>query len=231
MLSTGGTTTIGLYDFKKQLEDYSGKADKTYVDNALTGFTNGAAKFYPTLAEANADIANIGIKDKVEVGEVANGGTWYKATAGATSLTKSPYDPLAQAKQSAASLSAIGRWLTEDSKKEIASLGEASTKYLIAKAVKKITVINPSTGKQYKLGTVLKNWSPTGSRISIADDTGIVSEITIPLATVVSGVQEYSSSGLKSGKVLIDWDVLTNGTAQTSLNMNINNDIYFSGTR
>ena len=75
------------------------KADKTYVDTALTGFTNGASKFYATLAAANADIANIGIKDKVEVGETTNGGTWYKATAGATSLTKSPYDPALQAQK------------------------------------------------------------------------------------------------------------------------------------
>lgn len=74
------------------------KADKTYVDSALAGFSNGASKFYPTLAAANADIANIAVKDKVEVGEVVNGGTWYKATAGATSLTKSAYDPLTQAK-------------------------------------------------------------------------------------------------------------------------------------
>ena len=74
------------------------KADKTYVDTALSGFTNGASKFYPTLALAEADIANITVKDKVDIGEVANGGVWYKATAGATSLTKSPYDPLAQAR-------------------------------------------------------------------------------------------------------------------------------------
>ena len=73
-------------------------AQTNTVNTALVGFTNGASKFYPTLAEANADIANIGIKDKVEVGEVANGGTWYKATAGATSLTKSPYDPVTQSK-------------------------------------------------------------------------------------------------------------------------------------
>lgn len=77
----------------------SSKADKIYVDTALSGFTNGASKFYPTLSAANADIANIGIKDKVEVGEVANGGVWYKATAGAASLTKSVYDPLIQAKE------------------------------------------------------------------------------------------------------------------------------------
>ena len=76
----------------------SPKADKTYVDNALSGFTNGASKFYPTLALAEADIANITVKDKVDIGEVANGGTWYKATTGATSLTKSAYDAVEQGK-------------------------------------------------------------------------------------------------------------------------------------
>jgi len=75
------------------------KADKTYVDSALAGFTNGALKFYPTLALANADIANITTKDKVDIGEVANGGSWYKATASATTLTKSPYDSLVYSKQ------------------------------------------------------------------------------------------------------------------------------------
>lgn len=87
------------------------KADKTYVDSALTGFTNGAATFYSTLAEANADIANIKpntanptVKDKVDIGEIANGGTWYKASSGATTLTKSPYDALTQAKSYADSL-------------------------------------------------------------------------------------------------------------------------------
>ena len=77
------------------------KADKTYVDTALVGFTNGASKWYATLALAEADIANITIKDKVDIGEIANGGTWYKATAGATTLTKSAYDPLTQAKADA----------------------------------------------------------------------------------------------------------------------------------
>ena len=81
------------------------KADKTYVDNALSEFQVGATKFYATLAEANADIANImpklttdTVKDLVNVGEVANGGVWYKASSSATSLTKSPYDALKQSK-------------------------------------------------------------------------------------------------------------------------------------
>ncbi|WOE33098.1 MULTISPECIES: SGNH/GDSL hydrolase family protein [unclassified Acinetobacter] len=75
------------------------KADQTYVDDALTNFTNGASKFYATLALANADIANITMKDKVDVGEAEIGGTYYKATANATSLTKSAYDAVEQSKK------------------------------------------------------------------------------------------------------------------------------------
>lgn len=54
-----------------------------------------AAYQYNTLAEANADIANIAVNQNVNA---VDNGLYYKATAGATSLTKSPYDPLAQAK-------------------------------------------------------------------------------------------------------------------------------------
>ena len=54
-----------------------------------------AAYQYNTLAEANADIANIALNQNVNV---VDSGLYYKATAGATSLTKSPYDPSTQAK-------------------------------------------------------------------------------------------------------------------------------------
>lgn len=71
------------------------KADKTYVDTVR----NESVRFYQTLAEANADIANIAVNQAVQVGESGeNGGLWYKATEGATTLTKSAYDPLTQAK-------------------------------------------------------------------------------------------------------------------------------------
>lgn len=50
-----------------------------------------AAYQYNTLAEANADIANIALNQNVNV---VDSGRYYKATAGATSLTKSPYDVL-----------------------------------------------------------------------------------------------------------------------------------------
>lgn len=74
------------------------KANKADVDTALSNLSTTANKFYPTLAEANYYIAQMAVNEVVTVGEVANGGLWYKATAGATSLTKSAYDPLTQAK-------------------------------------------------------------------------------------------------------------------------------------
>ena len=75
------------------------KADKTYVDTAVGAVSTDASKQYATLALANADIANIALNKNIFVSEAANGGYWYKATAGATSLTKSPYDPIEQAKK------------------------------------------------------------------------------------------------------------------------------------
>ena len=71
------------------------------VNDALSQLSTAATKFYPTLAEANADIANIEVNQPVQVGEAVNGGLWYKATAEATTLTKSAYDPLTQAKADA----------------------------------------------------------------------------------------------------------------------------------
>ena len=69
------------------------------VNTALSQLSTAANKFYPTLAEANAAIANIAVNQPVTVGEAgANGGLWYKATSGATTLTKSAYDPLTQSK-------------------------------------------------------------------------------------------------------------------------------------
>lgn len=74
------------------------KANKADVDTALSNLSTTANKYYSTLSAANADIANIAVNQPVTIGDAANGGLWYKATAGATSLTKSPYDPLTQAK-------------------------------------------------------------------------------------------------------------------------------------
>lgn len=63
--------------------------------NAIRQIYEKGGKFYPTLAAANADIANIRPDVYVITGD---NGAYYKATAGATTLTKSPYDPLTQSK-------------------------------------------------------------------------------------------------------------------------------------
>lgn len=75
------------------------KASIIYVDSAVGAISTDASKQYATLALATSDIANIPINKNVFISEAANGGYWYKATAGATSLTKSAYDPLMQSKE------------------------------------------------------------------------------------------------------------------------------------
>lgn len=60
--------------------------------------SGGYFKRYTSLAAANADIANIPINGVVKVTDAINGGDYEKATAEATTLTKSPYDPVELAK-------------------------------------------------------------------------------------------------------------------------------------
>src|SRR5690606_4832604 len=57
------------------------KANKADVDEALSNLSTNANKFYPTLAEANYYITQMAVNDVVAVGEEANKGLWYKATA------------------------------------------------------------------------------------------------------------------------------------------------------
>ena len=65
------------------------------LENVIRQVYEKGGKFYPTLAAANADIANIRADVYVITGD---NGAYYKATPGATDLTKSPYDPVEQAK-------------------------------------------------------------------------------------------------------------------------------------
>lgn len=136
-------------------------------------------------------------------------GTWvfsgYNPVVQSKSYTD---DQINGARQSLASLSAIGDYLTSETKKSLSALDESDARVLTAKAIKKIAITNPTVGKQYRINILYKNDATFGSRIVVNDDTGAVAQIIIPVSTVVSGLQEYSLSGSKSGKVLIDWDVL-----------------------
>lgn len=79
----------------------STKVEKNYFDSTLAAYQNGSLKTYPTLADANADIANIALNTKVTVLSATDGGDYYKETTNATSLKKSPYDPVLIASQDA----------------------------------------------------------------------------------------------------------------------------------
>lgn len=81
--------------------EMSSKANKADVDTALSNLSTTANKYYSTLAAANADIMNIALNQSVTIGEEANSGLWEKKTAEATSLTRSPYDPVQKATQEA----------------------------------------------------------------------------------------------------------------------------------
>ena len=103
---------------------------------------------YSTLAEANADIANIGVGAKVDTDD---SGRHYKATAGAASLTKSPSDPLMQAKNYADSNPLFKpMWLT--SGQDVHSLNDGIFRFTTTVGA---TLLNlPSDMGTYKAGVI-----------------------------------------------------------------------------
>lgn len=68
------------------------------IKKLLLEFQKYNSRAYATLSEANADIANIPLGVSVKVLSAENGGDYYKVSSESTSLMKSPYDPLTQAK-------------------------------------------------------------------------------------------------------------------------------------
>ena len=96
-VSNGGTTTLGLYDTQSQLKL---KADITYVDNKVDPLVGGH-KGFSTLALAQAAQGTLPSGSVVEVtndSTESNNGLYLWD---GTTLTKSAYDPLTQAKADA----------------------------------------------------------------------------------------------------------------------------------
>ncbi len=69
------------------------------MDARIGSTAAGYFKSYQSLSDANADIVNIPFGVSVRVLSSIDGGDYYKASASATNLTKSAYDPVEQAKQ------------------------------------------------------------------------------------------------------------------------------------
>ena len=94
MISSGGTTTLGLYDNASEIRK---KADITYVDSMVASIAVGH-KGYATLALATAASTGLPANTTVEVTNdptSANNGLYLW---NGTTLTKSAYDPLTQSK-------------------------------------------------------------------------------------------------------------------------------------
>lgn len=64
------------------------------LDARQAATSGGYFKSYTDLVAANNDISNIPLGVTVRVNSLANGGDYYKSTENATTLTKSPYDPV-----------------------------------------------------------------------------------------------------------------------------------------
>lgn len=131
--------------------------------NAIRQIYEKGGKFYPTLADANADIANIRTDVYVITGD---NGAYYKATAGATSLTKSAYDPLTQAKDyTDLELGRIAYTYSKnkyDPSKAVTGWRISGSGSIIAAAGAKHTGYIPvEAGKQYTM-----SWSNTVSDIA-----------------------------------------------------------------
>ena len=142
-----------------------------------------AAYQYNTLAEANADIANIALNQNVNV---VDSGLYYKVTAGATSLTKSPYDPLTQAKSYAdANPLFKPMWLT--SGQDVHSLNDGIYRFTTTVGA---TLLNlPSGMGTYKAGTIHVYRDPDGSK-----DRGIA-KISVTLYYDVNEIKTWEKTG------------------------------------
>lgn len=192
------------------------KANKVDVIQGQFSFT--------TLAAFEAKKSTIPVNSTVIIDEAGpNQGT---NTWNGVELKKSVYDPVYISAQNAASLTTFGNFFTEQTKRLLSTLVVTSNKYLVAKAVKKILITNPATGKQYKIHSVYKNAGASGSRIVINDDVGSQASILIPSSTVVGGVQEYTLGGLRTGKVVIDWDILGSNVITDGLDLFFDNNFF-----
>ena len=174
---------------------------------------------YSTLAEANLDIANIGVGAKVDTDD---SGRYYKATAGATSLTKSPYDSAMQSRiYTDSKIDVVNQdillsatWLDYSKKSDI--LLSSSDFKTAASAISALTLVGTNVGANYRVATVTKNHSTLGSRILVLDDSAVVSSYIADSTVVKKGREVVALTGATvSGSVTINWDALPDAFSAT----------------
>ena len=150
---------------------------------------------YNTLAEANADIANIAVNQNVNV---VDSGLYKKDTAGATSLTKSPYDPLTQAKAYVDANPLFKPiWLT--SGQDVHNLNDGIFRFTTTVGA---TLLNlPSDMGTFKAGTLEVKRSPDSTK-----DRGIA-KMSLTLYYDANEIKtwEKTGNGGSTGFVWLTW--------------------------
>ena len=182
---------------------------------------------YNTLAEANADIANITVNQNVNV---VDSGLYKKDTVGATSLTKSPYDPLAQAKADA-----TAKANTAKSEAISAAAADATTKANAAEANAKVYtnskldfISNIAENNQFIKELYVTGWNGTneiyltefngndGGKVTFRFKDKTASRDVIFTYQLAQGLQVYplNTNGAATGSgfggyIVIDWNAYT----------------------
>ncbi|MEB4800692.1 GDSL-type esterase/lipase family protein [Acinetobacter soli] len=194
-------------------------AAEALLSSSIGAVGQGYFKSYPTLAAANADIANIPLSVSVKVLSSIDGGDYYKANAGATSLTKSPYDPVviaaadAQTKADAAQAAAIATSNSNTDAKLVPVYGQIVEKPY---AVRDIFGLATIDGYIRHNGTVITSTSFKRSDF-IAVSQGQIVDATSGAQTELATIAEYdgvktfirasvapSNSGSYSPQITID---------------------------
>ena len=214
------------------IEELNTKADEVIAQGFYKGFATEtlllAAK--PTVSEMRARADNtrkIWRWNRTSAeGVTPVTGTWTDTGLSDLDLAK------ADARTVAAEASSVGTWLTLAAKKIMVAEGLTGTKYLAAKAIKKIAVLNPQSGRTYHVTRISKNTTGVGSRLQLKDDTQLAGSslyayYASPYSDPVSGLKEVGlvASGVVLAKVLIDWDALPDNTDLTSFSLEIDNSV------
>ena len=182
---------------------------------------------YNTLAEANADIANIALNQNVNV---VDSGLYLKETAGATSLTKSPYDPIEQAKADA-----TAKANTAKSEAISAAVADATTKATAAESNAKAYtnskldfISNIAENNQFIKELYVTGWNGTneiyltefngndGGKVTFRFKDKTASRDVIFTYQLAQGLQVYplNTNGAATGSgfggyIAIDWNAYT----------------------
>jgi len=187
-----------------------------------------AAYQYNTLAEANADIANIAVNQNVNV---VDSGLYKKDTAGATSLTKSPYDPYIQGKNYAKNIaqSSFGIAISENTTLTAKDIEHKNISFMGA-LTSNVTVTLPALEGNW----VFRNLTTGGFKVLVKCEQQTTESISLfnaePIPCYAAGRNLFAVSAIVAKRHL---NISLTGKTEVVLSVDdIKHDsIFFGGTQ